>query len=320
MNSYQAGERLLCGGYTSFTVEGKGYFVRAGRWGKDPLPGDIVYFFSRKKGRVAHVGIVTGVARLAFGKIRITTIEGNTEAGKHFSRDGGCVAEKTYTFAQSEVGGGCLIDGFGRPRFDADICTAENLIAVAHEEIGYVEKANSSQLESKEGNPGSKNYTKYGKWYGLDGEYWCQMFVSWCAYTACAARRARAHTGWQQTATGWMYTDEAGRQLAGEWAHIGGRWYAFDNAGIMLHDIWFQSGGGWYYLAGDGGMLAGQWLEYEGHQYYLTATGLMAQSAYVPGVQPSVGGAPYYYYVDDQGRWDSSRDTEQLPAGAELAR
>ena len=66
-------------------------------------------------------------------------------------------------------------------------------------------------------------------------------------------------------------------------------------------------------------MLSSQWLEYEGHQYYLTATGLMAQSAYVLGAQPSVGGAPYYYYVDAEGRWDSTRDAEQLPAGAEVA-
>lgn len=24
------------------------------------------------------------------------------------------------------------------------------------------------------------NKTKYGKWYGLDGQPWCAMFVSWC--------------------------------------------------------------------------------------------------------------------------------------------
>ena len=319
MNSYQAGQKLLCGGYTSFTVDGKAYFVRAGRWHKDPLPGDIVYFFSKAKNRVAHVGLVTKVERLAFGKIRITTVEGNTAPGKYFSRDGGCVAVKTYVFSPSEVGGGHLIDGFGRPRYGADTCTAEELIAVALGEVGYVEKASDAQLESKTGNPGDANYTKYGAWYGMNGAYWCAEFTSWCAYTACAKHRENAHTGWQQTASGWMYSDETGRRLAGEWAYIGGRWYVFDNSGMLIRDSWFQDAAGWYYLAGDGGMLSGQWLEYQGAQYYLTKTGLMARSAYVRGTQPSVGGAPYYYYVDSEGRWDSTRDTEHLPAGAEVA-
>ena len=149
MNSHQAGQKLLCGGYTAYTLDGKAYFVRAGRYLKDPLPGDVVYFFSRAKGRVAHVGIVIKVERLAFSKIRITTVEGNTAAGKYFSRDGGCVAVKTYVFSPSEVGGGHLIDGFGRPRYGADTCSAEELIATALGEVGYVEKASAAQLESK---------------------------------------------------------------------------------------------------------------------------------------------------------------------------
>lgn len=28
------------------------------------------------------------------------------------------------------------------------------------------------------------NKTKYGKWYGLDGQPWCAMFVSWVFYKA----------------------------------------------------------------------------------------------------------------------------------------
>ena len=64
MNSHQAGQKLLCGGYTAYTPEGKAYFVRAGRWHKDPLPGDIVYFFSKAKNRVAHVGLPSGKSGL----------------------------------------------------------------------------------------------------------------------------------------------------------------------------------------------------------------------------------------------------------------
>lgn len=320
MNAYQAGERVLCGGYTAYTPTGMSLFAKAGRLYTTPLSGDIVWFYHASMRRVAHVGLVKRASRSVFGVWDIFTEEGNTAPGRRFSRDGGSVAEKHYTFREGEVGGTHLIAGFGRPMYGVDTCTAEEMIATIEAEDGYVEKASAAQLETKSGNPGNQNFTKYAAWYGhgLQGSPWCQMLISWCAYTACAAHRARAHTGWQQTASGWMYTDEAGRQLAGEWAHIGGRWYVFDNAGRLIRNAWFQDRSGWYYLAGDGGMLAGQWLEYEGHQYYLTATGLMAQSAYVRGDQPSVGGAPYYYYVDSDGRWDSSHDTEQPPAGAEV--
>lgn len=317
MTTYQAGQKLLCGEYTAYTPTGKSLFVKAGRWHKSPQAGDIVYFYHASMGRVAHVGIVAAVERTLLGKLRITTLEGNTAAGR-YSRDGGCVAEKTYTVSPGEVGGGHLVDGFGRPQYGDDTCTAEELIAVARGEIGYVEKASPAQLDSKLGNPGTANYTRYGAWYGMNAVPWCQEYVSWCAYMACKRHRERAHTGWQRDAQGWTYTDENGRRLAGEWAYIGGRWYVFDESGHMITG-WFKSAGDWYYLAGDGGMLAGQWLEDKGAQYYLAQSGMLVRRGYVKGRQPTVDGAPYYYYVDAEGRWDSTRDTETLPAGEEAA-
>jgi len=41
------------------------------------------------------------------------------------------------------------------------------MLATAVKELGYTETP--------------VNYTKYGKWYGLDGMAWCAMFMSWCA-------------------------------------------------------------------------------------------------------------------------------------------
>ncbi|KYH30051.1 spore cortex-lytic enzyme precursor [Clostridium tepidiprofundi DSM 19306] len=43
-------------------------------------------------------------------------------------------------------------------------------VSIASGEVGYTE--------------GAGNITKYGKWYGLDGNPWCAMFVSWCANQA----------------------------------------------------------------------------------------------------------------------------------------
>lgn len=47
---------------------------------------------------------------------------------------------------------------------------AKDIIGVALTQVGYVE--------------GSGNITKYGSWYGMNGEAWCGMFVSWCANQA----------------------------------------------------------------------------------------------------------------------------------------
>lgn len=39
----------------------------------------------------------------------------------------------------------------------------------------------AAQVGIKESPPNS-NCTKYGKWFGLDGQKWCAMFVSWVYY------------------------------------------------------------------------------------------------------------------------------------------
>lgn len=53
--------------------------------------------------------------------------------------------------------------------FNHDI-KVEQFISVAEKEL-------QKGFKEKNGN----NITPYGKWYGLDGQPWCAMFVSWCA-------------------------------------------------------------------------------------------------------------------------------------------
>ena len=48
------------------------------------------------------------------------------------------------------------------------MATAKDILAVARRELGYTES------------PAGSNRTKYGKWFGLDGQPWCMMFVQWC--------------------------------------------------------------------------------------------------------------------------------------------
>ncbi len=65
----------------------------------------------------------------------------------------------------------------------------DKLLAVARAEVGYLEKASNSGLDSKTGNAGYNNWTKYaadldklGDIYNgpKNGYYWCDVFVDWC--------------------------------------------------------------------------------------------------------------------------------------------
>lgn len=59
-----------------------------------------------------------------------------------------------------------------------------SIIQVALAQVGYLEKRSNQELEVKTANAGNQNFTKYGEWYGLNGQPWCDMFVSWCAEQA----------------------------------------------------------------------------------------------------------------------------------------
>lgn len=54
------------------------------------------------------------------------------------------------------------------------------VVEVAKSQVGYLEKRSAKDLDSKTGNAGSGNYTKYGKWYGVNPALWCAQFVCWC--------------------------------------------------------------------------------------------------------------------------------------------
>ena len=64
----------------------------------------------------------------------------------------------------------------------------DKLISIAKQEIGYLEKKSNKDLDSKTGNPGSNNFTKYARdlYPSLQGQPWCDMFVDWCFVKASA--------------------------------------------------------------------------------------------------------------------------------------
>lgn len=68
----------------------------------------------------------------------------------------------------------------------------QKVIDIALSEVGYLEKASASQLDSKTANAGSGNYTKYSRDLAAvsffngrkQGVAWCAVFDAWCFYKA----------------------------------------------------------------------------------------------------------------------------------------
>lgn len=78
----------------------------------------------------------------------------------------------------------------------------DKVIKIAILEDGYLEKASNAQLDSKTGNAGYNNYTKYARDHAKWGTYqaskqglpWCDQFVDWCFITAFGFTNGMAMT------------------------------------------------------------------------------------------------------------------------------
>lgn len=86
--------------------------------------------------------------------------------------------------------------------------TAEKLIEIALNEVGYLEKASNSQLDNKTANAGYNNWTKYARDLHSAGYYngnkngyaWCDVWVDYCHWIAAnkdakEAQRVICQTG-----------------------------------------------------------------------------------------------------------------------------
>ena len=62
------------------------------------------------------------------------------------------------------------------------MATAKEILAVARGELGYKES------------PAGSNRTKYGAWFGLNGQPWCMMFIQWVFTQADAESLLAART------------------------------------------------------------------------------------------------------------------------------
>jgi len=117
--------------------------------------------------------------------------------------DTGWVGEKTFNFMRSVLVPEGIPNGPGKAGDYAMDAYAQSLLVDAWEEFKGKEpepapsgtvraaalKRATAELGQKESPPNS-NRTKYGSWYGLDGNPWCAMFTTWAySYGATDLKR-----------------------------------------------------------------------------------------------------------------------------------
>lgn len=91
--------------------------------------------------------------------------------------------------------------------------TAQQVLNVARSQLGVVE--------------GRGNRTEYGKWYGMDGQPWCAMFISWCAWKVDALDIIPKHAytpsgaAWFQARGRYGSTPKVGAIVYFKWPSMG---------------------------------------------------------------------------------------------------
>ena len=134
---------------------------------------------------------VVAVGKDRAGNYIINDPRGKQYSGKYSAKDLVNSTNAAWSFTNGGRGTvrmSRILGGKGGNNF-----TAADVIAVAKNEVGYVEKASNNNLDSKTGNAGSSNYTKYERdVFGSNGNYWCASFVSWCFYTAAGKNKNKA--------------------------------------------------------------------------------------------------------------------------------
>ena len=82
---------------------------------------------------------------------------------------------------------------------------ANDIIKVSLDEVGYIEKASNSNLDSKTGNKGTNNFTKYSRdinklgLMGCQGQAWCATSQFWIEVQAAGLEQALKN--WNMTKT-----------------------------------------------------------------------------------------------------------------------
>lgn len=146
------GATILGGSYNASSVSMKNLLI--GRRVSTPQPGDIRWTPRGDGINTGHVGIVSQVLD---GGSKIRYVSGNSGTNTNAVTQNNIPLD---TNAKGAI--------YVRPNYGSNDPT--RALNVALSQLGVTETGN--------------NKTKYGEWYGMDGNAWCAMFVSWCFHQA----------------------------------------------------------------------------------------------------------------------------------------
>ena len=147
---------------------------------------------------------VVAVGKDQDGNVLINDPRGKRYSGKYDLNDVASETGAAWSFDNGGSGKGNNIirrrrfGGYGKKKKNKSTgggnnFTAQDVINVAIQELGYLEKKSNSDLQSKTGNAGKANYTKYEKEvFGSNGNFWCCSFVTWCFVQAANGDKQKA--------------------------------------------------------------------------------------------------------------------------------
>ena len=122
-------------------------------------------------------------------------------------------------------------------------------------------------------------------------------------------------SGWYNEDGGWrFYLGNTGDYVRSDWYQWTGKdgnryWSFFLDNGFAVCNDWYKYKGDWYFFNANCVMRVSVWIPWKGCHYYVDSAGHMVKGTYVKSADKEL-----WHYVDENGIWDSSRDTVRKPA------
>lgn len=249
------------------------------RLNNTPTVGAYVFFHNGKKW--CHVGKVTGVY-----KSYITSIEGNTSGTyDKVVPDGGAIVEKEHRFDTTKM-------IYWHPDYDAE--STERTISEQYDILVGLEGLTVACDLNYRSSP-------------VDGEVLGTFGKGTSIYPT---KKVFVYT--PSSVSAWYYVPKYGwcsaRCLSSGWVYEENvaRWWWIKVDYKCDYNKLFVVKGETYYADSTGYIVQGTWVDVDSDWRYFDIEGRMVKSAYVKSATNDT-----YYWLDENGIWDSSKDTEK---------